>query len=327
MKNKKPLCIILLSIFILIILITLFITISYWHQRLNLPDPPTAAEPEHLIYREVYTHLQFDESVSLSSYSNRDVLSDSENFPDVLSARYEIGGRQLFHLKHGVIAMFGDITAKTFHLVVENPDLVLYSRSGEVLNETDKIATGCYVEYKGEERFTIVSLGDLNGDGIIDDTDIKAMKSFIGNRPKNAEADLTFLAADINDSGNVTQYDIDTVLTVKDWPPSAYDLIYRNAPFDKNEDMMIKNQLNVLIKAEDYNKKMKSPKYYGSEVVDVSDPSAVSDDEFWLTLTLDREYDGDELRALRSKIELLDNIYEVHYYSRGSRREGYYNYN
>lgn len=267
-----------------------------------------------------YSIQVFDPSVTLSPYSTGEQLSYSEGFPVVLSARYKIDGLELFYIKYGVIVMFNKNTAEKFLLAVGNSDVTLYDKDGKPLTDDDFITTGCYVEYKGEERFYIVSLGDLNGDGQIDDTDIKGMEAFIGNRPENAESDFAFLASDIDDSGNVTQYDIDAVLFAKEPTHSDYDMLANNGPIEKkNANEGKGNTLDVFIKKEDYKRKMKSPKYYGAEIKYVDEysevPSAIKDisgnDVLHFCLNLDKVYEAEDRRNFISRIELLDGVYEV----------------
>lgn len=262
-------------------------------------------------------HVTFDESVSLSSYSNREILPCSENFPSLLAARYIINNKQLFHIKHGVLVMFGKNTASTFHLVVEDPDLVLYSQQGDILQGEDLITTGCYVTYKGKEHYDIVSLGDLDGNGKIDNSDIKEMEAFIGNRPENAESNLAFLAADANGSGNVTQCDIDSIQYAIDNFSDSYDIIMQNTPFDTYEPRMCRDRLDVIIKREDVLRKHESKKFYGEDVIAVSrhDYTSVYEGETWITVYFKKEYSAEELQSLRSSIELLPGVYRVDYIS------------
>lgn len=308
MKNKKK----IIALFLAAVSILMLYACN------SEESPPPGGAPTFTFKYE--PHSKFGEDVSLSSHSDRDILPYSEGFPDVLAAKYEIDGRQLYHIKHGVMVMYDQNTAHKFHITVENPDCVLYNQNGDILEGDDLITTGSYVEYKGKDGFKIVILCDLNGDGKTDDTDISEMKKYIGNTPETAESDLKFLAADVNDSGNVTQYDIDRITGALSKTRFESDLIHSEAPLDTNEPSVDYDYLSVTIKSEDFKKTHKSKKFYGEEVDKVvcNDIESVTPEMkyYSVDLYLDRDYSPEELRKLRSRIELLEGVYVVEY-SRG----------
>lgn len=80
---------------------------------------------------------------------------------------------------------------------VVNPD-------GGAIKDDEFVSTGCIVKLDGFE-YSIVVLGDINGDGKVNSTDfMKVRKNFIGGYEMNS---VELSAADVNDDGKVNSTD------------------------------------------------------------------------------------------------------------------------
>jgi hypothetical protein len=85
-------------------------------------------------------------------------------------------------------------------IVAENMTVVIKNATGTVLEDTANVGTGCIVELKtgaGEvaESYTVTIYGDIDGDGLIDSTDLLLIRQQMSGKRKLAETN--FKAANI----------------------------------------------------------------------------------------------------------------------------------
>ena len=87
-----------------------------------------------------------------------------------------------------------------------NGDVVDINRNGKKLSDTDIVLTGDYITSTEHEAFkwNIGTLGDLNGDGVINNDDLDIAKTAKGNTTNNTAA---LAGADIDQSGIIDDSD------------------------------------------------------------------------------------------------------------------------
>ena len=80
-------------------------------------------------------------------------------------------------------------------------EVVVKNAKGETLTEGDKLGTGCVIN----DTYSVVVLGDVNGDGEVKSTDYMAIKNAIMGTKDLSDASKT--AADVNNDGNIKSTD------------------------------------------------------------------------------------------------------------------------
>ncbi len=106
---------------------------------------------------------------------------------------------------------------------LENSDVVIVDKNGNVLSDSAICSTGCKVvlAYDGEvvDSLEIVVLGDVDGSGVVDATDYMRIKSvFVG---KYSLQGAYFISADVMEDGVINSTDY---LRIKSFFIGAYDL-------------------------------------------------------------------------------------------------------
>ena len=97
------------------------------------------------------------------------------------------------------------ITVEEYKEKNGNPSMQIYSKSGEILGDEDKVSTGDIAEENGVED-TIVLRGDLNGDGNMDENDFLAIKEHIIE--KNILQNEYEEAADLDENEDINLTDV-----------------------------------------------------------------------------------------------------------------------
>lgn len=99
---------------------------------------------------------------------------------------------------------------------LQNEDMqIIVRRGGTVLTETDKVGTGCVVQCVSAkdssvvyESATVILYGDINGDGLIDQTDFDTMGVAAIADPMVIGGGVYSTAADLNGDGVVDFFDV-----------------------------------------------------------------------------------------------------------------------
>ena len=99
---------------------------------------------------------------------------------------------------------------------LQNEDVqIIVRRAGAVLTEADKVGTGCVVQCVSAkdtsvvyESATVILYGDINGDGLIDQTDYNTMGIAAIADPTAIEGGVYSTAADLNGDGVVDFFDV-----------------------------------------------------------------------------------------------------------------------
>ena len=99
---------------------------------------------------------------------------------------------------------------------LQNEDVqIIVRRGGTVLTETDKVGTGCVVQCVSAkdssvvyESATVILYGDINGDGLIDQTDFDTMGVAAIADPTVIGGGVYSTAADLNGDGVVDFFDV-----------------------------------------------------------------------------------------------------------------------
>ncbi len=96
--------------------------------------------------------------------------------------------------------------------------IAIYQVNGTVASDNDYIGTGCYINYNGNtaNKIYLTVLGDLTGDGVVNTADITYLNRIVnGNVVLNTndiKDELTILSASIQNKGNLTTADSETLL-------------------------------------------------------------------------------------------------------------------
>ena len=121
------------------------------------------------------------------------------------------------------------------YLAVEGNGHLVFNDGGMVIGENDGVlvGTGTQVElvndYSGntDAVYTIIIIGDINGDGEINNNDLTSLKSFVYGTPEPEQGSATFFAADVNGDGEVNNTDITPMKAVV-FGSSTFDQATRN---------------------------------------------------------------------------------------------------
>ena len=122
-------------------------------------------------------------------------------------------------------AIIGNIAPKTkasefktklaSQLGVDISTIAVYKANGTIAGDNDYIGTGYYISYAGKTIYLSV-LGDLTGDGIVNTMDVTYLNRIISGNVKLNTNDikdkLTMLSAIIQNKGNITTADSETLL-------------------------------------------------------------------------------------------------------------------
>ncbi len=96
--------------------------------------------------------------------------------------------------------------------------IAIYKANGAVANDSDYIGTGYYINYNGNtaNKIYLSVLGDLTGDGVVNTADITYLNRIVNGNVKLNTNDikdkLTMLSASIQNKGNLTTADSETLL-------------------------------------------------------------------------------------------------------------------
>lgn len=90
--------------------------------------------------------------------------------------------------------------------ITGSENAVIKDKNGNIISSNNKIGTGATVEIPGEEPFTVIVKGDINGDGQITVTDLSKIKLHIVELEILQEPYKT--AADTNGDGKLTITDV-----------------------------------------------------------------------------------------------------------------------
>ncbi len=124
-------------------------------------------------------------------------------------------------------AIIGNIAPKTkasdlktnlaSQLGVDISVITIHKANGAVVNDSDYIGTGYYINYNGNtaDKIYLSVLGDLTGDGVVNTADITYLNRIVnGNVVLNTndiKDKLTILSASIQNKGNLTTADSETL--------------------------------------------------------------------------------------------------------------------
>ncbi len=95
--------------------------------------------------------------------------------------------------------------------------IAIYKANGAVVNDSDYIGTGCYINYNGNtaDKIYLSVLGDLTGDGVVNTADITYLNRIVNGNVElatgNIKDKLTILSASIQNKGNITTADSETL--------------------------------------------------------------------------------------------------------------------
>ena len=125
-------------------------------------------------------------------------------------------------------AIIGNIAPKTkasdlktslaSQLGVDISAIEIYKANGAVAGDNDYIGTGFYINYNGNtaNKIYLTVLGDLTGDGVVNTADITYLNRIINGNIElatdNIKDKLTILTASIQNKGNLTTADSETLL-------------------------------------------------------------------------------------------------------------------
>ena len=96
--------------------------------------------------------------------------------------------------------------------------ITIHKANGAVANDSDYIGTGCYINYNGNtaNKIYLSVLGDLTGDGVVNTADITYLNRIVNGNVElatdNIKDKLTILSASIQNKGNITTADSETLL-------------------------------------------------------------------------------------------------------------------
>ena len=131
------------------------------------------------------------------------------------------------------------MTVKDFKENNNIPDIQIYNKAGEILNDTDKISTGDTFEQNGEQN-TIVLRGDLNGDGNMDENDFIAIKEHAIE--KNILQDEYEVSADLDENNEINLIDVLLFKRIK----NTEDIAVEGITIDKtNCSLFVENQTTL----------------------------------------------------------------------------------
>ena len=97
------------------------------------------------------------------------------------------------------------MTVEEYKEKIDNQNLQVYSKTGEMLENADNLSTGDILE-ENSEKNTLVLRGDLNGDGYMDENDFLAVKEHLIG--KNILQDEFKEAADLDENNDVNLIDV-----------------------------------------------------------------------------------------------------------------------
>ena len=125
-------------------------------------------------------------------------------------------------------AIIGNIAPKTKasdfkaklanQLSVDISVITMHKANGVVASDNDYVGTGCYINYNGNtaNKIYLTVLGDLTGDGVVNTADITYLNRIVNGNVKLNTNDikdkLTMLSASIQNKGNLTTADSETLL-------------------------------------------------------------------------------------------------------------------
>ncbi len=95
--------------------------------------------------------------------------------------------------------------------------IAIYQVNGTVASDNDYIGTGCYINYNGNtaNKIYLSVLGDLTGDGVVNTADITYLNRIVNGNVElatgNIKDKLTILSASIQNKGNITTADSETL--------------------------------------------------------------------------------------------------------------------
>ena len=89
------------------------------------------------------------------------------------------------------------------------------TRDGKKLSETDKVGTGCVIKCISAidpsivyEVATVILYGDVNGDGLVDETDMNLIFEDAFDNTENIKSDsIYYIAADVSKDGVLDMFD------------------------------------------------------------------------------------------------------------------------
>lgn len=102
---------------------------------------------------------------------------------------------------------------------LDSTNVVAYSSEGEELSAHEKLETGstiCLVDNNGNilDVVTVIVMGDVNGDGVVNNKDAALIHRFVVGREPNAFTDENYrLAADVDGDNFITTKDSSLILT------------------------------------------------------------------------------------------------------------------
>ena len=86
-------------------------------------------------------------------------------------------------------------------------DAVIIDKNGNEITGDTLIGTGSKIKINGEEKYTIVKLGDVNGDGRIKASDYVLIKNHIMSPETSKLSDIQKKSADVNKDKNIKASD------------------------------------------------------------------------------------------------------------------------
>ncbi len=95
--------------------------------------------------------------------------------------------------------------------------IAIYQVNGAVASDNDYIGTGYYINYNGNtaDKIYLSVLGDLTGDGVVNTADITYLNRIVNGNVElatgNIKDKLTILSASIQNKGNITTADSETL--------------------------------------------------------------------------------------------------------------------
>ena len=86
-------------------------------------------------------------------------------------------------------------------------DAIIVDKSGNEITGETLVGTGSKIKINGEEKYTIIKLGDVNGDGKIKASDYVLIKNYIMTPEKSNLNEIQKIGADINKDKNIKASD------------------------------------------------------------------------------------------------------------------------
>ena len=180
-----------------------------------------------MLFRSIGGNTQTDSYFESNKNITNDYMLWDLSIDSVTGKTYRVG-TELTATSLANNAIIGNIAPKTkasdlktnlaSQLGVDISLIVIYKANGTVASDNDYIGTGCYINYNRNtvNKIYLSVLGDLTGDGVVNTADITYLNRIVNGNVKLNTNDikdkLTMLSASIQNKGNLTTADSETLL-------------------------------------------------------------------------------------------------------------------